>query len=1016
MSKKISKVIDLIALKNEVYNKDFALESLDKMSEDADVNKWLINQFNNYLYEQIEHLDISSKVNFLNNLNNEIEFINKRVKSSTDNTNQKAWSLNEFIDKKLQVHLNQEISSTKHLFLIVPFLSAYGVNILRGYLEINSQLAVSIITTTYNGESKYLDLIGLAKLKSDYLERVDVKIENSFSNNSNRIHSKIYIFEKENNFSSAYVGSSNFTKTGILTGSESSLKISQFQEKKLFDKIMSNFEELWSDHSLINITDSEKINIIIQKQQLISDFKRESTDLDKQLEANIFKNERQKLFPYQEFVVNNLFDRISKNINKHLIVMATGTGKTFTIASFVERYIPKDEFELPRLIYIAPNKEILDQTILTFKKVNAELSNDNIFQFYDSKNKANDYDEQEFIFTNIETLRNNKTFLLNKKFDIAIFDEAHHVQARTFKEIFNLLENQTEQIIGMTATPERTDGINVANYFGLPYVEEIRLFDAIDKGYLADFDYYFVNDESSMQGVDINNEAALTQALNTHERNEFIFKTIEEKIIPIIEKPKVVLFAASVEHAKDITTTLKQKGLLAEFLVSYTENEDNKKVIIGKEERKDIIQKFKDGKIEYLVVRDILNEGIDIPEINAILFLRPTSSPLIYIQQLGRGLRKTIDKKLQVFDFVNNIDMKTNKTYDPVIPIKIFMQNNAEREILDQITHYADNISYSLPGNSVFYFDKMSKEKIISALEKRIKLYKTKDLLSEYRSKDFTYENYKEFFDFILQEPFKFYGKQTYWNHDQKNKILDSRSNTILRNFSIVNNTHLINAFINIIEKQQRIDNEIINNLFFINFYPNLKNGNEAAQDVNKGWTNIFEQQRLLQEIKFLLLYLKETSNTSDSILTNDVKSFVGLNLTNSQVKVIFKNPFINNRYYGDGQQSGIWSNKSNDSYAISAKANSKESKYGYSNTINEDANYLNWDPPSNWRYDLKSKGSATKFISKDFNELYIFFNTFEMEKTYNDTIYRFINVVKPEAIINILDDPNSPKFKIKIV
>ncbi len=346
------------------------------------------------------------------------------------------------------------------------------INILRNSLENNSSIkSLKIIATTYDGTSKFLALEDLIKLVNDYSNIIQVKIENIFKKSEKRLHIKSYLFNRENDFSSLYVGSSNFTKTGLVTGKEHNLRISEFKDKKIIEEYRKEFDDLFKSSDLIDIKDNEQIQQIIMHQKLENNKLEEinvsilenEENMSIQFERLNTKNKGIDPYTYQKDIVENILNRVNNGKNKHLLVMATGTGKTKTMIFTYEALANLWKKEEPSLLYIAPSKEILDQTVKDFRDY-LEIYDFGL-EFYDSRNNNVDILKENWIFTNTETLIRRKEKLINKKFDVVVFDEAHHVEADTFKEIYLLVLPNTKQIFGLTATPERTDNVNVNIYF-----------------------------------------------------------------------------------------------------------------------------------------------------------------------------------------------------------------------------------------------------------------------------------------------------------------------------------------------------------------------------------------------------------------------------------------------------------------------------------------------------------------------------------------------------------------------
>ncbi|ATZ17293.1 DEAD/DEAH family helicase [Williamsoniiplasma luminosum] len=923
---------------------------------------------------------------------------------------------NEFIFKKLEAYIKKENNNVEEIKIISPFISKKGIKFMQEIIdEAKALKTFKIITTTFDGTSKFLDLHALKTFKKQN-KKVEIIIENSYLLNMERLHSKNIIFVKsENNNSSAFVGSSNMTDKGLKTGKESSVRVDSNFNPRLFEKINNYFDMLWEDDlHFFNITNQDMLNIVESKMERFKNqfIKPDLKDTD--FHSIVTKNEPMQLFEYQKVAINKIFENINNGNKKHLLVMATGTGKTFTIMSFVKQYYENPDVhknhDLPKVLYLAPKNEILEQAIISLKNTFSEIQNDDIFKFFNSLNQSNNYKNEAFIFSSYQSALFNQEWLVNQHFDLVIIDEVHHSEASGLKDVISKIDKNTKHIIGLTATPERTDGVNIASYFDNQILFNMSLHEAIDSGHLSDFDYFFVDDTSTvLTGLDINKDLTkLAKQLNTKNRHELILKTINEKIIPYEDDDvKAILFCVNIEHAQNTSDFLETQNLKSKALTS---NSNDK-------ERKEILENFKKGNINFLCVVDIFNEGIDIPEINNILFLRPTSSFLIYIQQFGRGLRKQENKVLSVYDFVNNVDLKVNKKYHPFWLTKLLMGDNIKNttQIISSIKDNEFNTREKwMPGNSIVHFNPMNKKIIIDKLKEYAKFNAFDSLFDSYFEKINTYDEYEEFFFNSQLETYEFYQKLNQENliSNQENLEIGSKDKDILMNFSTLNHQKIIEEFLKIIKTENKVD-PFLEELFISYFYTNRTTVNKYKPNLTRALETIFSKTELLRELEYLLTF----KLNNEVLIPNELNDFNKMILSQFQMQVIMNDYSKNGTIEAKTIMKGVQeiSNK----IFINAGENTQNSKFGHKNYFDENENILHWDSPDGWSLDNQKSKDLLAILNNNL-PVYIIYKSNKIIEKFNTKKYgTFIGLVDHILQKNEIKTENGIKkiqfqFKIK--
>ena len=358
------------------------------------------------------------------------------------------------------------------------------------------------------------------------------------------------------------------------------------------------------------------------------------------------------ILPHQKKILDKIqVEREQNNNYKNLVVAATGTGKTVISAFDYRRFTNKEKSH--KLLFVAHRKEILEQSIKTYRSV---LNDSNFGELWVANYKPTNGLENLFLSVDMFASRWEETFskLPADYYDYIVIDEAHHSTANSYRELFKHFAPKV--LLGLTATPERMDGTSLLPDFGGKITAEIRLPEALEQGLLSPFQYYCISDDTDLTdeaiwrgGKYIDSE--LSVRLCTKQRTALIVKTLNYYLADE-QKVKALCFCTDKDHAKFTAESLSTAGLKADYLVSGDTEQ-------AKDKRIEVVNKLRRGEINYLCVVDIFNEGVDIPEVDTVLFLRPTESLTIFLQQLGRGLRLCPEKEvLTVFDFVAHVNKK----------------------------------------------------------------------------------------------------------------------------------------------------------------------------------------------------------------------------------------------------------------------------------------------------------------------------------------------------------------------
>lgn len=530
----------------------------------------------------------------------------------------------------MESELNKEILCADEICWVVSFIKTSGLNLLWNSLKkfTSEGKCLRIITTTYTGATDYDAIARLATLPN-----TEIKI--SYDGTQDRLHAKSYIFIRNSGFHTAYIGSSNLSSYALKDGKEWNFKATQFELPQVIENVRNSFESYWCDDTfecfVPGVSDERlKKALGIDWETPLLDFS--ALDL-------------MRAKDYQQEILEKL--DVERNVHGHfrnLVVAATGTGKTVIAAFDFKRY--REAHPDCHFLFIAHRQEILHQAMQTFRIV---LDDPNFGSIWDGNNEPSNY---QHVFASKDTLRNRVDTLQLRAdyYDYMVVDEVHHIVAPTYVKLMTCFKPQI--LLGLTATPERTnEQEDITVFFDGHISAEIRLPAALNAGLLAPFYYYGIPDNVNLSevkwsghGYDI---AELSRIYTQNDyRTGLILRKMQEYIgNNQLHKVRALCFCVDKNHAKFMNAKFTLAGLKTDVLTS--DDDDRHRNIVKK--------RLQAGTINYLFVVDFFNEGVDIPEIDTILFLRPTESATVFLQQFGRGLRLHKDKDhLTVLDFVGH--------------------------------------------------------------------------------------------------------------------------------------------------------------------------------------------------------------------------------------------------------------------------------------------------------------------------------------------------------------------------
>lgn len=602
----------------------------------------------------------------------------------------------------LYYQLKMSMAEAEAVDIIVSFLMESGVRMLLKNMKraLNRGVRIRILTGNYLGITQPS---ALYLIKQELGERVDLRLYNE---KSRSFHPKSYIFHYDSS-NEIYIGSSNISRSALTSGIEWNYKFSDRQDKENYELFYETFEDLFFNHSIIIDDEELKRYSKAWKKPAVS---KDLAQYD-MIEEN---NEKVKmLFQPRGAQIEALYaleESRREGATKGLIYAATGIGKTY-LAAF-------DSLKYERVLFVAHREEILKQAASSFKNVR----NSEDYGFFDGKAKDTD---KSVIFASVATL--GRLEYLNEKyfpvdyFNYVIIDECHHMVTKQYKAIVDYFKPQF--LLGLTATPERMDGKNIYEIcdYNVPY--QISLKEAINKGLLVPFHYYGIYDETDYSGLRIvkghYEEQELNQAyIGNVRRYDLIYKYYRK-----YRSSRAIGFCCSKQHAEDMAKEFCKRGISAVAVYSGENGE-------YAEERNEAIKKLKNGEIHVIFSVDMFNEGVDIASLDMVMFLRPTESPIVFLQQLGRGLRIYKGKQyLNVLDFIGNYE-KAGKTPMLLSGERSFANKIADKNIYEyQDFEYPEDCLVDFDMRLIDLFKEMDKKKLTVKIQIQREYFRVKELL-----------------------------------------------------------------------------------------------------------------------------------------------------------------------------------------------------------------------------------------------------------------------------------------------
>lgn len=827
-------------------------------------------------------------INKVEELKNDMEVIEKEINYNTITTSNSITGDKDHLYPKLK----QSFKTATTIDIVVSFLMESGVKLLLQDLKeaLGRGVNIRILTGNY---LKITQPQALYLLKSELGDKVDLR----FYNNPNKsFHPKAYMFHNPLD-SEIYIGSSNISRGALTSSIEWNYRFLKSNAPNDFKVFYDTFEDLFNNHSLV-ITDEVLKDYSKQwtRPNIYKDLEKEESKEDKVI--NIFEPRGAQIE-----ALYSLDKSREEGFDKGLVVAATGIGKTY-LAAF-------DSAKYQRILFVAHREEIIKQAAQSFKNVR---NSDDIGFFYANQKDTNN----SFIFALVQTLGKdeylNEKYFAKDYFDYIVVDEFHHAVSNNYNKIINYFTSKF--LLGLTATPERLDSKDVFALCDYNMVYEVRLKDAINKGWLVPFKYYGIYDETvNYEDIDYKygkyDDKQLEEALMLNKRGELILNHYQK-----YNSQRAMGFCSSRHHAEYMAKVFNENKVSAAAVYSGERGEYS-------EERDIALAKLTSGELKVIFSVDMFNEGLDVPQIDMVMFLRPTQSPTIFLQQLGRGLRKAKDKKcLNVLDFIGNYkkanlvpfllsgkeysaaECKKNKQGDYEFPeecivdfdfriIDIF-KKQAEREmkVKDKIKEQFDIVSDMLGHRP-----------------SRVELftYMDDDVYQNIRSKNKSMDPFKNYLEYIKENDELSYDEEILYNSRGREFINMIETTSMSKTYKMP----VLLAFYNDGDIKMEISEDDIYKSFY-DFYRKGSNKVDMLKDKSTSDFMSWDKKKYISlaknnPIKFLIKthgdFFKEKDNCILA-LQDDLKELIGskafkehmLDAIDLRVETYYKNRFFNKR------------------------------------------------------------------------------------------------------------------------
>lgn len=839
----LSQYISKVIRKALNYIRDKEKQDSDKLLKQIEACNDIINILSEMSNEEdIKKYEIDKNGEILNALYSKVN--NKKALKSDSIVrpitplSQSSLFTGASLEPNMLGELNKEILTSDSIDLLVSFVKWSGLRCIIDSLReaTMSGKKLRIITTSYMGATDVKAIDELSKLPN-------TKIKISYDTERTRLHAKAYMFKRDTGFTTAYIGSSNLSNAALTSGLEWNIKITEQDSFDIIKKFEATFESYWNDGEFISYLGTQEDRNIL-KRSLNKEKKIDDEELNFSFDI--------RPYAYQKEILDKLrVEREIFNNNKNLIIAATGVGKTVISAFDYKNFCKDNKDKINKLLFVVHREEILRQARDTFRTI---LKDNN---FGDLMVGGNIPDSLEHLFVSIQSLNSKDLCEITTEdyYDFIIVDEFHHAAAPSYQRLLSYYKPKV--LLGLTATPERADNKDVFKYFEDRISGEIRLPEAIDRKLLSPFQYFAVSDSVDLSKIKWQRKGYNISDLDkVYTNNDIRVNEIISSLNKYVTDINYVIglgFCVSKEHAKFMAKRFNEFGIESIALTDESK----------KDERREAKSKLVNKEIKFIFVVDLYNEGVDIPEINTILFLRPTESLTVFLQQLGRGLRLHEDKEcLTVLDFVG----QAHKNYDFEEKFRALIGRSNK-----SVKEYIEGGFLTLPKGCYIHLEKEAKEYILrnikSSANTKINLINKIKAFKIDTDLELTLENFLDYNNLSLVD---FYGKSRDRSFSrlcvlagEKEDFNDNNEEEItkkLSNLLFINSRRFIEFIINLM-KNDNINNVefnkeeslMINMLYYI--FHNDSPKKIGLSSLKEGINNLLNNKTMMKEACDILAY-----------------------------------------------------------------------------------------------------------------------------------------------------------------
>lgn len=607
-------------------------------------------------------------------------------------------------EPNLGAEIRAEIESADQVDLLCAFVKWHGLRLIAPELRMLHERGVPlrVITTTYIG--------GTERQALDRLVRefgADIRIQ--YDAQRTRLHAKAWLFRRNTGFDTAYIGSSNLTSSALLDGVEWNVRLSRIGTPALLEKFLATFDTYWNDAEYQGYNP----DLVADRDRLDDGLATASGRKSTTGTTLNLSGLEVRPYPHQQEMLEALdAERTVHGRHRNLVVAATGTGKTVVAALDYRRLCDVNTKDRPSLLFVAHRREILEQSLRTYREV---LGDSTFGELYVGGARP---ERWRHVFASVQSLTSyGVQNIPADSYEVVVIDEFHHAEARTYRALLDHLEPR--ELLGLTATPERSDGLDVRRFFENRTAVELRLWDALGADLLCPFHYFVVADgtdlrrigwvrgrydERELAGVYTGNRA----------RADIVLRQLRDKVLDPLQM-RALGFCVGVAHAEFMAQVFTDAGIPARAVSGDTPANEREQALLDLNQR----------RVNILFAADLFNEGLDIPAVDTVLFLRPTESATIFLQQLGRGLRRTRDKAvLTVMDFVGH--HRTEFRFDQKLrALTGHTRRGLEREVQKGFPF--------LPSGCQIVMDKQSQQIVLENIRGQV-AHRWRQIVAELRS------------------------------------------------------------------------------------------------------------------------------------------------------------------------------------------------------------------------------------------------------------------------------------------